>query len=192
MTIEQMLSQLEQQKATIERAIAALKELSQTGMQSGAAATVNLAVTKRRGRPPKNAQLSSETGEPSVPSSKKSAGRSPSKGARTRPVYGDDFKRDVVSAVRNGMSIGEAAKKYKTTWFSVREWVNSRRFEPLGGVKKSAQASGASAAGKKAPATSKGAAKKATRKSASSRSTKKKATAKSAAQAEGSSQTDKS
>ena len=145
-----MLAQLEQQKATIDRAISALRELSRIRPEPTAAVAAGpTGVKKRRGRPPRNPQLSPATNEPNS-ASETSTKRAPSKGVRKKPVYTDDFKRRVVTAVRQGMSFGEASKKFKTTWFSVRDWSNSGRFEPAATAKKSAPAKATKNSAKKA------------------------------------------
>jgi len=138
LNINEVLKQLESQRASLERAISALREVSGTGLLgAGDVSVLEEAVerTRRRGRPASGGtptSVANEGGE-SVATRK----RAPSK-KRKMPVYSDDFRRRVVTSVRNGMSFGEAARKFKTTWFSVREWVQSGRFEPVPTAPKSA------------------------------------------------------
>ena len=134
LTIDQMLSELEQQKDSIERAISALREVTGTGMQvaPSATATAGLATSaERRGRPPKDQRAMEASSIGAERDDRHSTKKRQSKARRKRPTYTDDFKSRVVAAVRNGLSFGEASKKFNTTWFSVREWANSGRFEPM-------------------------------------------------------------
>ncbi|HYO82060.1 MAG TPA: hypothetical protein VES20_11695 [Bryobacteraceae bacterium] len=135
LNIDQMLWQLEQQKESIERAISALKDISGRGPLSGrpVTRTTNDPGKKRRGRPPKKQPLTAESSIDSADQTSPREAATTKRDAKARlkrPVYTDDFRRGVVAAVRDGMSFGDAAREFKTTWFSVREWANSGRFEP--------------------------------------------------------------
>ncbi|MBC7925459.1 MAG: hypothetical protein H7039_07360 [Bryobacteraceae bacterium] len=123
MNVEQIIEKLEQQQASIQRAIAALKEISDGGLNvRGLAEDVARATGAADGQ-----QVRTRVKRKGV----KSIVEKSSNGAkRTMPAYNDDFRRKVVAAVRSGLTFGQAAKKFKTTWFSVREWSNSGRFEP--------------------------------------------------------------
>ena len=57
--LRNIISELEQQKDAIERALAALREVSQTGAQAAMAGT---AAKKRPGRPPKKQSRMTEEG----------------------------------------------------------------------------------------------------------------------------------
>ncbi len=105
MNIEQILQELELQKSSIKRAIAALNGVAAEAYRR----IQHTGVSPTEGRKADNRKHAR---------------------TRSRPVYTDDFRRRVVMAVRDGMSFGQAAKKFDTTWFTVREWVNSGRFEP--------------------------------------------------------------
>ena len=120
LTIDQIINQLEAQKASIDTAIAALKQVSNLPLTLSAASSTGSGSGRRRGRPPG------------------SQSRGP---RRTRPTYTDDFRRKVVAAIRKGQTIGGAAKQFNTSWFTVREWANSGNYEP--------EQSGASGATKK-------------------------------------------
>lgn len=111
LTIDQIITQLENQKLSIDNAIRALKQVSDIPL-AVADSAVQENHSRRRGRPPGKKQRATK---------------------RTRPTYSDDFRRQVVAAVRGGTSIGAAAKQYGVTWFTVREWVNSGSYEPEGG-----------------------------------------------------------
>jgi len=138
LTINEVLKQLESQRASLERAINALREVSGSGLLgAGDVSVLAEAVerTRRRGRPASGGMSTSASNDSAQSSATKK--RAPAN-KRKMPVYSDEFRQRVVTAVRNGMSFGEAARKYKTTWFSVREWVNSGRFEPVATAQKTA------------------------------------------------------
>jgi len=139
LNIEQILQELESQKSSIERAIAALNGVAAEAYRP----KLHTAVTRADGRKADNRKHAR---------------------TRSRPTYTDDFRRQVIMAVRDGMSFGQAAKKFGTTWFTVREWVNSGRFEPAKQniVRKNAVA-------KKRSVSKKAALKRVARKAATSR-----------------------
>jgi len=147
LTIDQIVRQLEIQKRSIESAIAALKQVSDLPlMLSAAGSTESQSGQRKRGRPSKNQSGPAER--------------------RTRPTYTDDFRRQVVAALRDGSSIGQAAKQFNTTWFTVREWANSGKYEPAAATpaKASKRATGAS---KKRASKSAGKARRSSRKAGS-------------------------
>lgn len=49
---------------------------------------------------------------------------------RTMPVYTDAQRLEAVRLVRGGLSVGKAAKQIGATFFTVRSWVRSGRWEP--------------------------------------------------------------
>jgi len=147
LNIDQLVQELERQKSSIENALAALNGVAGLGTTAEFRKTVS--------RSPRTVISGAETRG----TDKKRARK------RSRPIYSDDFRRQVVAAVRNGMSFGRAAKKFRTTWFTVREWVNSGRFEAPNADRKKP------AAGKKQPVPKKAGLKTLTKTASSSRKT---------------------
>ena len=111
MNIDQLVQELERQKSSIEGAIAALNGVAGLGTTPEFRKTIS--------RSPRTVVSGTEP----IGTDRKRARK------RSRRIYSDDFRRNEVAAVREGMSFGQAAKKFRTTWFTVREWVNSGRFE---------------------------------------------------------------
>ena len=156
MNIDQILNELELQKASIERAVSALKEVSASSRRTenspGTSASARKKEAQSRGRRG-NQRTSGKQAGTGSPALEARSSRAKKKSAvkttrRTMPAYTDEFRRRVVGAVRKGMSFGDASKKFRTTWYSVREWSNSGRFEPETGKAASKTAAKKSASSK--------------------------------------------
>src|SRR4051812_21222757 len=98
LNIDQIVNALEQQRTSIERAIAALRGIAGHSVVHRASSELQTA----------SPDLALETADRTPAGAEQK--RSPK---RSRKVYTDAFRHQVVVAVRNGMTLGQAAKKFK-------------------------------------------------------------------------------